>query len=70
MKKFGGIIAVIIFIIVMVFIYLHVGKKGAAEVKTYTEDLSGYKNDAQKSVDAMNKNIEESKKAADKMLGK
>ena len=70
MKKYAGIIAVIVFIVLMVFIYLQVGKKGATEVKTYTEDLSGYKNDAQKSVDEMNKSIEETKKAADKMLGK
>jgi len=70
MKKYAGIIAVIVFIVVMVFFYLQIGKKGATEVKTYTEDLRGYKNDAQKSVDALNKSAEEAKKTADKMLGR
>jgi hypothetical protein len=70
MKKYAGIIAVIVFIVIMVFIYLQIGKKGADAGKTYTEDLKGYVNDAQKSVDAVNKNAEESKKAVDKMLGK
>jgi hypothetical protein len=70
MKKFAAIIVAVIFIVVMVFIYLQEGKKGAETTKTYTEDLNGYKNDAQKSMDAINKSAEETQKAADKMLGK
>jgi len=70
MKKYAGIIAVIVFIVLMVFIYLQIGKKGADAGKTYTDDLKGYVNDAQKSVDALNKSVDDAKKAADKMLGK
>jgi hypothetical protein len=59
-----------IFIVLAVFIYLQIGKKGADVGQTYTEDLKGYVNDAQKSVDAVNKSAEDAKKAADKMMGK
>jgi hypothetical protein len=70
MKKFAGIIFAIAFIVVAVFFYLKIGKKGAVETKTYIENSAGYINDAQKSMDALNKSVEDGKKAADKMLGK
>jgi hypothetical protein len=70
MKKFAGIIAAVIFIVIAVFVYLHIGKKGAEETKTYVERSAGYVNDARTSVDALNRSAEEGKKAADRMLGK
>ena len=70
MKKSAGVIIAIIFIVIMVFVYLKIGKKGAEELKIHAETSAGYIEDAQKSVDALNKSTEESKKAADKMLGR
>jgi hypothetical protein len=70
MKKSAGIIIAVIFIVVAVFVYLKIGKKGAEATKTYVENSAGYINDARTSVDALNKSTEEAKKAADKMLGK
>jgi len=70
MKKYAGLIAAIIFIVLMVFMYLQIGKKGADTGKTYVEDSKGYMDQAQKSIDAINKSAEESKKAADMMRGK
>jgi hypothetical protein len=70
MKKSAGIIIAVIFIVVAVFVYLKIGKKGAETTKAYVETSAGYINDAQTSVDALNKSTEEAKKAADKMLGK
>jgi hypothetical protein len=69
MKMSVGVIAAIIFIIAMVFVYLRIGKKGAEETKAYIENTAGYIDQARQSVDEMNKNIEETKKAADRMMG-
>jgi H+/gluconate symporter-like permease len=70
MKKSAGFIIAVIFIVVAVFVYLKIGKKGAEVTKTYVETSAGYINDAQTSVDALNKSTEEAKKTADRMLGK
>jgi len=72
-KKFicyAGIIAVIVFIVVMVFFYLQIGKKGADAGKIYVEESRGYINDAQKSMNDMNKSIEDAQKAANRALGR
>ncbi|MBN2188605.1 MAG: hypothetical protein JW699_04060 [Chitinispirillaceae bacterium] len=70
MKKTVVFIIAVIFIVLAVFVYLKIGNKGAEETKTHVENSAGYINDAQKSVDALNKNAAEAKKAADEMLGK
>ena len=70
MKRYAGLIAVIVFIAVMVFIYLQIGKKGADAGATYTGDLKGYAADAQKSMNDMNKSIEDAQKAANQALGR
>jgi uncharacterized protein YxeA len=70
MKKYAGIIALAIFIVLAVFIYLQIGKKGTTTFKTYVEDSKGFVDQAQKSMNDLNKSTEETKKAADQMMGK
>jgi hypothetical protein len=70
MKKSTGLILAIIFIVVIVFIYLQIGRKGADTAKTYVEDSKGYVDQARKSINDMNKSTEEARNAADKMMGR
>jgi Sec-independent protein translocase protein TatA len=70
MKRYTGLIAVILFIALLVFFYLQIGKKGADAGATYTGELKGYANDAQKSMNDMNKSIEDAQKAANRALGR
>jgi len=70
MKKIAGIIAVIVLTALLVFMYLQIGKKGADAGATYTGEMKGYAADAQKSVNDMNKSIEDAQKAANRALGR
>lgn len=69
MKKLG-IVAAIIFIVVMVFVYLKIGKKGADEATIYVDTTAANIQKARSAINEMNKSIEESQKAADRALGR
>lgn len=69
MKKLG-IVAAIIFIVVMVFVYLKIGKKGADEATIYVDTTAGNIQKARSAINEMNKSIEEAQKAADRALGR
>jgi|WetSurMetagenome_2_1015567.scaffolds.fasta_scaffold680859_1 hypothetical protein len=70
MKKYAGLIAVIVFIVILAFIYLQIGRKGVDAGATYTRELKGDAVDAQKSMNDMNKSIEDAQKAANQALGR
>lgn len=70
MKKTLTVVAVIILIVALVFVYLKIGKKGAEETRTYVETTTENVQKAQGSVNEMNKSIQDARNAADQAMGR